>query len=68
MEGDLKALFMEVVGLSASKADETIRNKPLSAKLVESINHAKTIPSYTPSPDNGKLIYSICSTVPETIE
>jgi hypothetical protein len=68
MEGDLKSLFTTVVGLSASKADETIRNKALSARLVETIDYAKTLPAYAPSAENGKLIYSICSTVPETIE
>jgi len=68
MEGDLRAMFTDVIGLSASKADETIRNKALSAKLSESVNLARTFPSYVPNPDNGKLLYFICSTMPETVE
>ena len=61
-------MFTSVIFLSDSKADETIRNKALSAKLSESVSLARTFPSYNPNPENGKLLYFICSTMPETVE
>ena len=68
MELSTKDLFIQVVGLSAQKADETIKNAYLSQRLIEVINLARSHEGFTPGGDTGKLLYSLASNPKSTPE
>lgn len=68
MEANPKSVFVDIIGLSAQKADETLRNQNLTAKLLHVAESAKSIPQFSPSPASGKLLYTIAATLPEAIE
>lgn len=68
MEPSTKDLFVNVIGLSSQKADETIKNPVLSQKLLDVLNLAKAHPDFTPSSDSGKLLYSLASNTKATRE
>ena len=68
MEGSAKDLFIQVVGLSPQKAEETIKNANLSQKLVHVISLAQKHEGFNPSGDKGKLLYSLASNQKATQE
>lgn len=61
MEGSTKDLFINFVGLSAQKAEETLKNANLTKNLIEVINLTKKYQDFTPSLEKGKLFYSLAS-------
>lgn len=61
METSTKDLFVNVVGLSAQKADETIQNASLTQRLLEVVQAAQSFPDYKVTPDSGKLFYRLAS-------
>lgn len=68
MEPSTKDVFVNLIGLSAQKADETIQNPGLTQRLLEVIQSARSNPSFSPSPDLGKLMYSLASQAKSTKE
>lgn len=61
MEPSTKDVFVNLVGLSPQKADETIHNASLTQRLLEVIQSAKSHPNFSASPDTGKLFYRLAS-------
>ncbi|CAG9329175.1 unnamed protein product [Blepharisma stoltei] len=68
MEANPKSVIIDIIGLSAQKAEETLRNQALTAKLLSVANSAKSFPQFSPSTSSGKLLYSIATSVPESID
>jgi glutaminyl-tRNA synthetase len=68
MEPSTKDVFINLIGLSPQKADETITNPGLTQRLLEVIQTAKTIPGFSGTPDHGKLLYSLASQAKATKE
>lgn len=61
MESSTKDLFIRFAGLSAQKADETLKNPQFTQRLLDVIDLAKSHSTFAPTADQGKLLYSLAS-------
>lgn len=68
MDADKRALLASVIGLTEAKLAETAKNKALTQNLLSVAQLASGLPGFTPSKDTGKLLYTLGSSAPETID
>lgn len=68
MDADKRALLASVIGLTEVKLNETAKNKALTQSLCTVAQIASGVPGFAPNKETGKLLYTLGSSAPETID